>query len=197
EEKTKNLLENTSNEIKARAAQAEKEVLDYAQAVYKQEFPAGQALALSNIPLDGLGSLWTDIRDTVTGALKDVNKAVTRVIVVPTKKVGEAVIRGAEGVATAVGYEHGAEQLSKFREEGDKLLDEVQHHLENPIELMTGEETYNVARDKANELKAQSLKEIAEGKAKAIQTLNSPAYRGQLQIDIAKTIRNDPQMMSA
>lgn len=198
EKQTQQVIEAASNNIKAAANQARIEVDAAMSQAYEEELPEARLLALSPLPLEGLGDMWSSARDSLKNAAKKVIKVVAKVAVAPIKYTARVTLRGAQSLAARTGHATAAARFANIRHQSDKAANMVVQYSDpgNALNLLTGKEGYIAARDRANQIQATGIAQITAEKKATLATIQTPEYRENLRIDIARAIRGDPELFA-
>lgn len=189
--------------VKQKAVEADVHAVE--DKISTEVFPAAQALAISNTPINGLGDIW----QRIGGGIKKAAKVVVKVHVAPIKAAGHETLKAAASISKAVG----AKGLSKTLESKERVWDNVSAHAEkyasdrlgdprqiaNDLrglkEMMTGEVQIRKAQEGADKIKAKVFAMLELNKSDTLARMATAEYRDTLTKNIARSIRNDPKML--
>lgn len=201
EQKVKDLIKNTAQQVRDFASAANTEVSMAASAVYDQEYSSALALASSGVPL---GDFWSDTRDklkkNVAPIVRKISMAPVTLVVAGSRAVTSAGLKAVAEGAKAAGAEGFARDVRKFEEKGDTYAKDIQYRTEDPKrahELLSGKETLNVAEKRAGELKKSAFEQITTEKNNAIALLRSPEGRQTIRKQTALALRGSPEVLAA
>ena len=167
------LIGDFQNEMKATQAQFQAKIDAAANEAMRQEAPAAQQLALSNLPLEGLGEfgdIWSDAKDVIMRPVKEAQRIVKQVVGSPVYNTVQKVV-------------------GKPLEQVANKVEDAAFDARDTLTGRSAKEDVEKAIDKARGIAVGQMSEAAN---KAIAEINSPAYRQQLRINMAKQIRADP-----
>lgn len=200
EQRVKDVIKKTSEEVKAKAAKSNQEVSLAASQVYDQEYRSAITLAASGVPL---GDFWSDTRDkvkkNVAPIVRKISMAPVTLVVAGSRALTSAGLKAVVEGSKLVGADSFAKDVRKFEEKGDKIAKDIQYRTEDPKrahELLSGRETLNIAESRASELKATAFAEIDREKNAAIAKLTSPEGRAEIRKQTAKALRGDPETLA-
>ena len=201
EKMTKDEIANASVAIKDYAEKARGDVQVASDKAYQEELPAGQALAVSGQPLEGLDNWLTDglkkVRHAATVTVKKVMPVVAKVYVTPYRVVGKVGTKAVGSAAGAVGLTGVKKSLYSAAKTIDNVGAKAEGIIADPesgVNLLTGRATYLEAKEKAKELKAKAFAMIDHEKDSAIAAMTAPAYRQKVRIEIAKSLRGSTNL---
>jgi hypothetical protein len=179
EKDTQEIIQETSDAIKDRAERSSAEVQVVAQAVYMQELPAAQTLAMSSQSLDGFGS-------SLKKAVSNVGRAISNA----GSAFDDAVHSGIRSVSNAL-----AKAEDSVKEQAAKLEDQAKVIATNPeaqLKFITSMTPIGLAR-----LGIKYTANVAVSAAKALESTNIIG-KGDLSTPLSQARENiDENMYTA
>lgn len=178
-------------------------------------YPGAQALAASNAPLNDLGSWWTDTGRNITDEARQLAQPIAplaaKAVVYPNKYIGKAVLGAALIYARWVGdKQFEAKVHAKYGEWDEKsrsVLAQVTSLAADPVGLirqmhsvpakeLIGTQTADDARKKVRALVQQAAAQLPALQAKIAAAVRGDEFKTQLQLNMAKLLRQDPTALA-
>lgn len=202
----KQIIADLQTRLNAYQQAAQDKVHAAEQAMATQLWPAAQQLAASG---QDLGDFWSDLRDDIKHAAKQVVTAVVKFHTEPVKFIGSQAIKGIRSFAGAV---HDTNLQKKLKGKEDAWADEIDRSAQHTaaamtnlntlkddaihaVNIATGKEQVIVAQQKAADIEKAAKAQIDAYVQQALAGLQTPEYQTELTRDLARAIRGDPSLM--
>jgi hypothetical protein len=168
------MMGDFQDEMKRTQASYQAKIDAAANAAMQQEAPAAQQLALSNLPLqglDGMGDIWSKAKDVIMAPVKEAQRVLHKVL-------PSGVIYTVNTVTKPI-----EQQIHRAEDAAFDARD-----------TLTGRSAKTEVEESIDKARKIAVAQFEATTKTAIAEINSPAYRQQLRINIAKQIRADPSV---
>lgn len=192
------IIAAAQNEVRLQGVQYDAQIDAYKTQVLKQEAPAAVALALSGVPLNGLGELSGLGKSLFAEATADAMRfamEATTVALKPVRKVTHNAIQLSNNIVAQVpipAVQNAAAALNKLEGHLYDNMDATEAAYDQFIQVGTGEAQMGKAQEAANLAKTKALAELKRQYDLIIANLNAPSFRAQLRTAMAVFIRTGP-----
>lgn len=189
------LVADFENEVKVKAAALDAKIADRDREIMKEQEPAARALALSNVALgafDGFSDWFQDRVAVVTGYASDV-------VHDPFKTIKTAVMRPIKTAQTVVSQVVPVQILDVYKSVAQPIEDtgnRMYNAAEDARDTVTGRAALTTTENAINDARVALNKSLEEQAARITADHESPAFRNQLTVMMAKQIRADPSVQS-
>lgn len=180
------LIADLQNDIKVKQAAGEAAITANDQKIMNEQMPAAKALALSGVPLGGLGNVF----DVASGYISDLFHD-------PARTIKVAVMRPVKAAQTVVSQVVPAKVLDVYKSVMQPVEDtgnRIYNAAEDARDTVSGRAAYTKAENAVNNARPAAYKIIDDNTAAIIADHNGTKFRNEITIQMAKQIRQDPNV---
>lgn len=191
------LINNFQDEIKVKTAAADAKIVAVDQQIMKEQEPAARTLAMSNQPLGGLGDLFSNPGEYLQDRLDVIKGYVGDTLHDPFKTIKDLAMRPIKAAQTTVSQVVPVQVLDVYKSVAQPIENtgnRIYNAAEQARDTLTGRAMLTQVEDSINAARATSDKLIADATAKTIAEHQTPAFRNQITVSMAKLIRQDPSV---
>lgn len=190
------LVADFENEAKVKAAALVSRVEARDQQIMKEQEPAARALALSNVSLGGFDDWFKDRVDVASSYVSDVAHELVKD---PFHAIKMAVMRPVKGAQTTVSQVVPARVLDVYKAVAQPIEDtgnRMYNAVEDARDTVTGRAALTTTENAINDARVALDKSMVEQEEKIMAEHNSPTFRNQVTVLMAKQIRSDPSVQA-